>query len=91
MRLNRLVFIVLIPSILISCKSPKNKWQGTIDEIDEVFDVSPVTFPAYDDTTVALRSLDKAKANKAAGDESKVHIEIHLKGMSDLSLADEFT
>ena len=33
----------------------------TITEIGELFDVSPVTFPAYPDTAVALRSLDKQK------------------------------
>ena len=34
----------------------------TITEIGEIFDVGPVAFPAYPDTTVALRSLEKAKA-----------------------------
>jgi len=34
----------------------------TITEIGEIFDVSVVTYPAYPDTTVALRSLDAAKA-----------------------------
>ena len=33
----------------------------TITEVREIFDVSPVTFPAYTDTTVALRSLEVAK------------------------------
>jgi HK97 family phage prohead protease len=33
----------------------------TITEVDELFDVSPVTYPAYPDTSVALRSMDKAK------------------------------
>lgn len=34
----------------------------TITEIGEIFDVGPVTYPAYQDTSVALRSLDVAKA-----------------------------
>ena len=33
----------------------------TILKIAELFDVSPVTFPAYPDTAVAVRSLDVAK------------------------------
>ena len=33
----------------------------TITEIGELFDVGPVTYPAYQDTTVALRSLNEAK------------------------------
>ena len=33
----------------------------TLTEIGELFDVSPVTYPAYSDTSVALRSLDQIK------------------------------
>lgn len=33
----------------------------TIEKVRELFDVSPVTFPAYQDTDVALRSLAAAK------------------------------
>jgi uncharacterized protein len=33
----------------------------TITEVNEIYDVSPVTFPAYPDTEVALRSLDSIK------------------------------
>lgn len=35
----------------------------TILRVQELFDVSPVTYPAYPDTTVALRSLDAARAD----------------------------
>ena len=35
----------------------------TINKVGQIFDVSPVTYPAYADTTVALRSMeDKKKA-----------------------------
>ena len=47
----------------------EDKWEGldsdnpvrTITEIDQIYDVGPVVYPAYQDTTVALRSLEKAK------------------------------
>ena len=47
-----------------------DEWKGldtdkptrTITEIGQIFDVGPVTYPAYTDTSVALRSLEKAKA-----------------------------
>lgn len=46
-----------------------DEWDGldtdkptrTITEIDQIFDVGPVTYPAYQDTSVALRSLEAAK------------------------------
>jgi len=37
--------------------------QRTITKIDELFDVGPVTYPAYPDTAVAARSLDAFKKN----------------------------
>ena len=43
----------------------------TLEEIGELFDVSPVTYPAYPDTEVALRSLDTAKAGGEAAPEEK--------------------
>ena len=37
----------------------------TITEVKELFDVSPVTYPAYPDTAVALRSLESIKKDVA--------------------------
>jgi len=47
-----------------------DKWEGldtdkpkrTITEIGQIYDVGPVVYPAYNDTSVALRSLEQAKA-----------------------------
>lgn len=35
-----------------------------IKKVDRLFDVSPVTYPAYPDTDVALRSLDQSKQSE---------------------------
>ena len=35
-----------------------------IKEVDELFDVSPVTYPAYVDTEAEARSLDLTKPKK---------------------------
>jgi phage head maturation protease len=58
----------------------------TITEVDNIFDVSPVTFPAYPDTEVALRSLDNIKkdsvnrakdtANRALDEKVNLKIDI---------------
>jgi uncharacterized protein len=37
-------------------------WTRTISKINRLFDVSPVTYPAYPETDCALRSLEKIRA-----------------------------
>jgi HK97 family phage prohead protease len=50
----------------------------TIEEVRELFDVSPVTYPAYPDTTVALRSKqsweDRKKDEKKEDKDSKIKL-----------------
>lgn len=46
-------------------------WSGTvpirtIERVKQLFDVGPVTFPAYDQTTVAMRSYTAASAARTA-------------------------
>ena len=51
-------------------------WLRTVMEIDELYDVGPVVYPAYPDTEVALRSLAHAKAVKPpVTDESRERIQ----------------
>lgn len=38
-------------------------WLRTVLEVQELFDVGPVVYPAYPDTSVAMRSLEAAKQN----------------------------
>lgn len=42
-----------------------------IKKVKRLFDVSPVTYPAYPDTQVALRSLEQWKAEHNKQDETK--------------------
>lgn len=41
-------------------------YERTITEINDLFEVSIVSLPAYNDATIAQRSLDQIKADKAA-------------------------
>ncbi len=43
-----------------------DKDERTIEAIDVVYDVAPVTFPAYEDTSVSARSAEKAWASAKA-------------------------
>lgn len=49
----------------------KEEWDETTDpptrtilQVERLFDVSPVTYPAYPDTSLALRSFEEAKAER---------------------------
>lgn len=49
----------------------ENEWKYTriVEEVEEVFDVSPVTYPAYSETTVSARS--KANEKKPIFNQNK--------------------
>ena len=47
-------------------KEEDGSYLRTITQIDKLFDVSPVYNEAYEDTSVALRSLEAARAEEAA-------------------------
>lgn len=61
----------------------KDSWEGldtdkpirTIEKIKELFDVSVVTYPAYQDTSVALRSLAEARNQKPNEDEISIEVD----------------
>jgi phage head maturation protease len=44
-------------------------WTRTLKRVDLV-DVAPVVWPAYPDTSIAARSLDRLRAKAGADDES---------------------
>jgi len=58
----------------------------TITEIGEIFDVGPVTYPAYQDTSVALRSLEAAKKEEPPEAEQKIEILVDGKTIEDNEL-----
>lgn len=57
----------------------------TILEVSELFDVSPVTFPAYPDTSVAMRSLEEFKKSTAqqSVDNSTGDCMVNLKSIEE--------
>lgn len=48
----------------------------TITKFEKLYDVSPVTFPAYNQTSVALRSRDLSKPKPLSGKELKEKIKL---------------
>jgi phage head maturation protease len=68
--------------------APKGeRWSkdGLTREILDVnlFDVSPVTFPAYEDTSIAARSRNEALA-KSKSDAAKARVKALTRGQDDL-------
>lgn len=65
----------------------RDEWQEqgdllvrTILEIEELYEVSPVTFPAYPDTAVAVRSLERWRQDKSdAAPATRAGIEIRRR------------
>lgn len=65
--------------------------ERTIVKVKELFDVSPVTFPAYPDTSVAKRSLDIQKSNDTVGtghdivaENENIDIELLISRIGDI-------
>jgi phage head maturation protease len=48
----------------------------SIKSVSRLFDISPVTYPAYEDTAVALRSKEQWTKNKHRSDLVAVELEI---------------
>ena len=45
-------------------KNSAGEWTRTISAVKRLYDVSPVTYPAYPETECAIRSLEKLKAEE---------------------------
>jgi len=55
-------------------------WTRTITKFDRLWDVSPVTFPAYAETDCAMRSLEKIQAAEVPTvDNSNVRMKIDIE------------
>lgn len=62
-------------------------WTRTITKFERVFDVSPVTYPAYPDTDCAMRTLETVKEKDAAppvedGDIAMRRLRLELEAAS---------
>lgn len=49
-------------------KEPDGTWLRSIMKVDRLYDVSPVTYPAYTSTSCAVRSLLQIKQNEEAAE-----------------------
>lgn len=49
-----------------------------IHEVRRVYDVSPVTFPAYEAATATLRSLDKIREKRQPEEDAAIEIELSI-------------
>ena len=61
-------------------QSEGNRMHRTITEVEELFDVGPVVYPAYADTVVSMRSIEAAR--KAAEPDPAIQADIdrrHLR------------
>ena len=63
----------------------------TITEFEMIFDVGPVTYPAYPDTNVGLRTLEEARksAKETIPGNDKIEIVLKRDGLDDLNYSFE--
>jgi len=58
----------------------------TINQVEQLFDISPVVYPAYTDASVALRSFDNYKENKQKTENTKEKTDLHERNLRELKL-----
>lgn len=56
-------------------------WTRTISKIDRLYDVSPVTYPAYPETDCALRSLEKIRAETPVANNDMIRRKLDLEAV----------
>ena len=54
------------------------QWTRTIHVVSRLYDVSPVTYPAYTDTSCAMRSLESAQKTSVPVDNSSLRMKLDL-------------
>ena len=57
----------------------------TISQVEQLFDISPVVYPAYTDASVALRNFDNYKENKQKTN-TKEKTDLHERNLRELKL-----